>query len=77
MRPHSFRCQMGVHLFNEVDDCNRVWCSRCGARKPVQTGPIRESNRVMTRVKTKPGKMLPMSKQKRFVKPDKTEGAKR
>lgn len=57
MRPYSFRCGwFGLHAFNEVDECNRVWCSRCGTRQPkrfAQIQPVEDVGRVMNRPRTK------------------------
>jgi hypothetical protein len=33
-------CKLNMHRFDERDEFNRVWCSRCGARKPVQFATI-------------------------------------
>ena len=33
MRPISIRCSWNFHRFDEVDEFNRCWCSRCGARQ--------------------------------------------
>lgn len=57
MRPYSFRCGwFGLHRYDEVDDCNRVYCSRCGKRQPKQFAtiqPAEDVGRVMARPKTK------------------------
>ena len=56
MRPISIRCSWNIHRFDEVDEFNRCWCSRCGLRKPVRFETIqapeavgRELNRPKTR----------------------------
>jgi hypothetical protein len=57
MRPYSFRCGwFRLHKYDEVDDCNRISCSRCAKRKPVRFETIqapeavgRELNRPKTR----------------------------
>ena len=56
MRPHSFRCQFNMHRFDEVDEFNRCWCSRCGLRKPVRFETIQteeQRGRELNRAKTK------------------------
>lgn len=60
MRPYSFRCGwFNSHRFDEVDECNRTTCSRCGIRKPIryaQIQPAEDVGRVMNRPKTKGAK---------------------
>lgn len=55
-RPISFRCSWNIHRFDEVDEFNRVSCSRCGIRKPVrfaQIQPAEDVGRVLNRPRTK------------------------
>jgi hypothetical protein len=73
MRPISIRCSWGVHNSDDVDKHGWPACSRCGTRARIKHKVIRESDRVMTRNKTKLGKQLPVHKQKPFVR----SGAKR
>ena len=62
-------CKLNSPAFNETDEFGRVSCERCAKRKPERPAPIRESDRVMTRVKTRRGKPIPPPhKQKPFVK---------
>lgn len=71
MRPVSIRCSWNIHKFTEVDEAGRVTCERCGARAKIKHKVIRDpalAGREMERPKTKPGKMLPVHKQKPFVR---------
>ena len=52
----AFLCKLNSHRFDETDDCNRVWCSRCGARQPKrfpQIQPSEDVGRVLNRPRTK------------------------
>jgi hypothetical protein len=45
-----------MHRFDEVDEFNRCWCSRCGLRKPVRFETIQteeQRGRELNRAKTK------------------------
>jgi len=57
MRPYSFRCGwLRLHRFDEVDEFNRISCSRCAKRKPVrfaQIQPAEDVGRVLNRPRTK------------------------
>jgi hypothetical protein len=57
MRPYSFRCGwFRLHKYDEVDDCNRISCSRCAKRKPVRFETIQAPEAVgreLNRAKTK------------------------
>jgi hypothetical protein len=58
-RPISFRCSWGIHNADEVDDCGRKFCSRCGTRQPVRyrvLNDIEQQGREMIRPKTKGAK---------------------
>lgn len=73
MRPYSFRCGwFGVHRFDDEDKNSWPACSRCGTRAKIKHDVILESDQVgrfeATASKTKTGKMLPVEKQKPFVR---------
>jgi hypothetical protein len=60
MRPVSFRCSWNIHRFDETDEFNRVWCSRCGARQPKRFAQIQApelQGRQLTRPRTKGEKL--------------------
>ncbi len=56
---HEFgvlKCRMNVHFWDVPDDFGRLFCERCGTRKPVHFEPIQtdeQRGREMRRPKTR------------------------
>jgi hypothetical protein len=55
-RFETLLCSLNSHRFDETDEFNRCWCSRCGTRQPKHHAQIqteeqrgRELNRPKTR----------------------------
>ena len=56
----AFLCKLNSHRFDEQDDCNRVWCSRCGTREPKRFEQIQaaeDQGRVLKRPRTRGEKL--------------------
>jgi hypothetical protein len=52
----SLRCKLNLHAFNETDEFGRIWCERCGVRKPVRFAQIMDDallGRQLNRPKTR------------------------
>jgi len=59
-RPISIRCSWKIHNRAEVDEAGRVFCSRCGERRPVHFKQIQApelEGRQLTRKRTRGEKL--------------------